>query len=329
MLEHVVQLGLPDRAAFLGRVEQVAQVVAEEQDVGGQPRRVLATRPPSKPAGDVFVAARSRRYVELRVDVRSGRWDRDARPTAARLQIGGSDFVLAEWVDDNDSRRRRRAAAPHLADDEAWYVLEGSLGFVRGDERSRRRGRPCSSPRLRAPSGTRHGRALLIVLTPRIAALIEAIHEPGAIERPAGAVPPLRLRAPRGTPSDHGFLQAWPAKSALFQASPLLIRGRPAGTFFLHRARSASRSKPLPRAVGGSRRFTGKVDESATGSVNFWSDTFVVHGSRALFRTAFAEVSANCGKGVRQPLAPSLPGLYLPSCSEHGARVGRSRSWGR
>ena len=40
----------------------------------------------------------------------------------------------------------------------------------------------------------------------------------------------------------------------------------------LHRARSASRSKPLPRAVGGSRRFTGKVDESATGSVNFCVD---------------------------------------------------------
>src|SRR6185312_9902605 len=38
----------------------------------------------------------------------------------------------------------------------------------------------------------------------------------------------------------------------------------------LHRARSASRSKPLPRAVGGSRRFTGKVDKSATGSVNFF-----------------------------------------------------------
>ena len=43
---------------------------------------------------------------------------------------------------------------------------------------------------------------------------------------------------------------------------------------FLHRARSASRSKPLPRAVGGSRRFTGEVDESATGSVNFWSNPF-------------------------------------------------------
>src|SRR4051794_37850764 len=42
----------------------------------------------------------------------------------------------------------------------------------------------------------------------------------------------------------------------------------------LHRARSASRSKPLPRAVGGSRRFTGEVDESATGSVNYGPTPF-------------------------------------------------------
>jgi hypothetical protein len=39
-----------------------------------------------------------------------------------------------------------------------------------------------------------------------------------------------------------------------------------------HRVRSASRSKPLPRALGGSRRFTGTSDESATGSVNFFLD---------------------------------------------------------
>ena len=39
---------------------------------------------------------------------------------------------------------------------------------------------------------------------------------------------------------------------------------------FLHRARSASRPKQLAGAVGGSRRFPGDVDESATGSVNFF-----------------------------------------------------------
>jgi len=46
----------------------------------------------------------------------------------------------------------------------------------------------------------------------------------------------------------------------------------------LHRARSASRSKRLLRAVGGSRRFTGEVDESATGSVNFCPHSFGAHG---------------------------------------------------
>jgi hypothetical protein len=53
---------------------------------------------------------------------------------------------------------------------------------------------------------------------------------------------------------------------------PCTGRGRALG-FLLHRARSASRSKQFPRAVGGSRRFTGDVDKSATGSVNFfWSN---------------------------------------------------------
>jgi hypothetical protein len=53
---------------------------------------------------------------------------------------------------------------------------------------------------------------------------------------------------------------------------PCSCRGR-ALSSLLHRARSASRSKQLPRAVGGSRRFTGDVDKSATGSVNFfWSN---------------------------------------------------------
>ena len=40
----------------------------------------------------------------------------------------------------------------------------------------------------------------------------------------------------------------------------------------LHRARSAGRSKPLPRAVRGSGKPAGTVDESATGSVN------LIHG---------------------------------------------------
>src|SRR5260221_5068622 len=48
----------------------------------------------------------------------------------------------------------------------------------------------------------------------------------------------------------------------------------------LHRARSASRSKRLAGAVGGSRKFPGDVDESATGSVNFFGPTPLEHAAR-------------------------------------------------
>src|SRR5215510_650823 len=41
----------------------------------------------------------------------------------------------------------------------------------------------------------------------------------------------------------------------------------------LHRARSATRSKLSSQALRGSGRSAGRVDESATGSVNSWSDT--------------------------------------------------------
>ena len=102
--------------------------------------------------------------------------------------------------------------------------------------------------------------------------------------------------------SSTGFPQGRSAKSALFRPSPLLIGPVPLGTFFWHRARGASRSKPLPRAVGGSRRFTGKVDESATGSVNFWSDPFVVHGRRDYFGLSLQKSSQIATRPVSTPL---------------------------
>ena len=101
-------------------------------------------------------------------------------------RLEGGDFVLAEWVDDGVTSAARPVAPlhRHLADDEAWYVLEGALGFVYGDERLEA---PAGSAVL-VPRGLAHtfwnaggGRArYLIVMTPRIAALVEAIHEPGA-----------------------------------------------------------------------------------------------------------------------------------------------------
>ena len=76
----------------------------------------------------------------------------------------------------------------NLGDDEAWYVLEGTLGFILGDERLEA---PAGSAVL-VPRGVPHtfwnagpGRArYVIVLTPRIAALVASIHEPGALDDP-------------------------------------------------------------------------------------------------------------------------------------------------
>jgi len=102
--------------------------------------------------------------------------------------LDGDDFVIAEWVDNNESSPERPIAPLHVhyADDEAWYVLEGELGFASGDERLEvaagagvlvPRGRPHTFWNA-AGARTRY----LIVMTPRIAALIEALHEPGAFD---------------------------------------------------------------------------------------------------------------------------------------------------
>jgi mannose-6-phosphate isomerase-like protein (cupin superfamily) len=107
-----------------------------------------------------------------------------ARPLAeGALGSEGDAFVLVEWK----AEVGRRWIAPlhvHHADDEAWYVLDGTLGFRLGDDE------------IEAPSGTavlaRRGTPhafwnagpvparYLLVMTPRIAHLVEAIHEPGA-----------------------------------------------------------------------------------------------------------------------------------------------------
>jgi len=107
-------------------------------------------------------------------------------PPLRQAPIGGTDFVLGEWTDAGESSAERPIAPLHLHrnDDEAWYVLEGTLGFIRGDERLEA---PAGSAVL-VPRGVAHsywnagdGAArYVLVLTPRIAALIDALHEPGA-----------------------------------------------------------------------------------------------------------------------------------------------------
>jgi mannose-6-phosphate isomerase-like protein (cupin superfamily) len=103
-------------------------------------------------------------------------------------QLGGpeSDFVIVEWSDAGESEYEWIAPwHVHHADDEAWYVLEGVLKFRIGEE-TRELG-PHGA--VLVPRGTPHayGNArrgqparYLLVMTPKIRALVRALHEPGA-----------------------------------------------------------------------------------------------------------------------------------------------------
>jgi mannose-6-phosphate isomerase-like protein (cupin superfamily) len=90
--------------------------------------------------------------------------------------------LVEEWVDEGETSRDRPIAPLHLhrSEDEAWYVLEGRLGFRVGeDEVEAEQGRavvvPAGSPHSywnAAGARTRY----VIVMGPRTAALVAAIH---------------------------------------------------------------------------------------------------------------------------------------------------------
>ena len=110
-------------------------------------------------------------------------------PTIAALLAGGvlgsaeNSFVIAEWRDEGAPPGPPRWIAPlhlHNSDDETWYVLEGRLCLKRGDEIVEAgpgaavlvpRGMPHTywNP---DPAPVRY----LLVMTPKIHQLIEAIH---------------------------------------------------------------------------------------------------------------------------------------------------------
>ena len=109
------------------------------------------------------------------------------RPTSSQ-QLGGpeSDFVIVEWTDPGLSEWDWIAPLHvHHEDDEAWYVLEGALRFRLGEETFE----VGAGGGVLAPKGIPHayGNArrgqmarYLLVMTPKIRALIQALHEPGA-----------------------------------------------------------------------------------------------------------------------------------------------------
>jgi uncharacterized cupin superfamily protein len=94
------------------------------------------------------------------------------------LGASGDDFVIVQWTAEVGDHW----IAPlhiHHGDDEAWYVLSGTLGFRLADDE-------ISAVLARRGTAHTHWNAggtdadYLLVMTPRIAALIEEIHRPGA-----------------------------------------------------------------------------------------------------------------------------------------------------
>lgn len=106
-----------------------------------------------------------------------------------------SGFVVVEWHAAADGGDPPLLIAPlhvHREDDEAWYVLEGRLGFRLGEEQVE----AATGDAVMARAGTPHTywnaqaqpTRYLLVMTPRIHALIDAIHasndrSPAAMQR--------------------------------------------------------------------------------------------------------------------------------------------------
>jgi mannose-6-phosphate isomerase-like protein (cupin superfamily) len=97
--------------------------------------------------------------------------------------------VIVEWSD--SGRGEWEWIAPlhvHHKDDEAWYVLEGALRFRLGDEEVE----AAAGTAVLAPRGTPHAygnaggepASYLLVMTPRIDALVKELHAPREGEAP-------------------------------------------------------------------------------------------------------------------------------------------------
>jgi|SRR5215469_2420705 len=109
----------------------------------------------------------------------------DLAPLLAGKTLGtGSDsFVIAEWRDAGgtfDSPRRIAPRHIHHSDDEAWYVLEGTLRVEMGD----REVELPAGAAVMVPRGTPHtywnpgpeAVRYLLIMTPNIHRLIQNIH---------------------------------------------------------------------------------------------------------------------------------------------------------
>jgi mannose-6-phosphate isomerase-like protein (cupin superfamily) len=103
-------------------------------------------------------------------------------PALRGNELHAGDFVLVEWQAAPDTSAERPIAGLHVhhADDEAWYVLDGTLGFRLGDDLVTA-GPGCA---VLAPKGTPHSfwnegpeeARYLLVMSPRLFALVRELH---------------------------------------------------------------------------------------------------------------------------------------------------------
>ena len=115
--------------------------------------------------------------------------------------LGGpaDDFVIVRWKAEVGDHW----IAPlhvHHHDDESWYVLSGQLGFRLGDDQVVADAGSAVLARRGVPHTYRNAgqteAVYVLVMPPKIAQLIEAIHRPGADV--SGALPGSRLRNSSG-----------------------------------------------------------------------------------------------------------------------------------
>jgi mannose-6-phosphate isomerase-like protein (cupin superfamily) len=112
------------------------------------------------------------------------RLSKTAAALAGQVMGSGEDaFVVAEWRDAGGQTGQARPIAPlhlHHEDDEAWYVLEGTLGVQVGKEVVEAK----AGAGVFVPRGTPHKywnagpgpMRYLLIMTGRIYRLIQAIH---------------------------------------------------------------------------------------------------------------------------------------------------------
>ncbi|HEX4033243.1 MAG TPA: cupin domain-containing protein [Solirubrobacteraceae bacterium] len=95
--------------------------------------------------------------------------------------IVSDSFAIADWSDAGEDPGRPIAPLHlHRCDDEAWIVLDGTLGFRVGDEQRE----VAAGESLLVSRGTPHSywnateqpARYLLVMTPQIHRLIEALH---------------------------------------------------------------------------------------------------------------------------------------------------------